>query len=150
MPGHLKYRFMLLILIVCLIMLFAFVRGHRFALLSAVVVVALTSGCASHRVSSNIDSDIPAALPAGTKVLISEDALPGRKYKEVGPIEVCVRKLTAFHTDPTKEQANSALSEKACAIGADAVVDTRHKSGVGFTTWWGYLDANGTGVKLAD
>jgi hypothetical protein len=107
-------------------------RTHKIALLSAVVVVALTSGCASYRTSSNITSDVPAALPAGTKVLISEDALPGRKYKEVGPIEVSVRKLTVFHTDPTKEQANAALSEKARAIGADAVVNTRYKSGVDY------------------
>jgi len=121
----------------------------RIALLSAVVVAALTSGCASYRTSSNITSDAPAGLPANTKVLISEDSLPGRKYKEIGPIEVSVKKLTVFHKDPTKEQANEALSEKARAVGADAVINTRYKSGIGFTTW-GYIDANGTGVKLAD
>lgn len=60
-----------------------------------------------------------------------------------------VKKLTVFHKDPTKEQANEALSEKARAVGADAVINTTYKSGIGFTTW-GYIDANGTGVKLAD
>ena len=124
-------------------------KTKRVALLSAVVVVALTSGCASYRTSSNITADAPAALPAGTKVLISEGSLSGRKYKEVGQIEVSVRKLTVFHADPTKEQANEALSEKARSIGADAVVNTRYNSGIGFTTW-GYLDANGMGVKLTD
>lgn len=122
---------------------------NRVALLSAVVVAALTSGCASYRTSSNIMSEAPAGLPANTKVLISEDSLPGRKYKEIGPIEVSVKKLTVFHKDPTKEQANEALSEKARAVGADAVINTTYKSGIGFTTW-GYIDANGTGVKLAD
>lgn len=121
----------------------------KVSLLCALLVAALTSGCASYRTSSNISSDAPAGLTAGTKVLIAEDALPNRKYKEIAPIEVSVKKLTVFHKDPTKEQANEALSEKARAIGADAVVNVSYKSGVGFTTW-GYIDAKGTGVKLAD
>jgi hypothetical protein len=49
-------------------------------------------------------------------VLISEDSLPNRKYKVIGPIEVSVKKLTIFHKDPTKEMANDALAEKARAI----------------------------------
>ena len=121
----------------------------KVALLSAVVVATLTSGCASYRTSSNISSNEATGLPTNSKVFIAEDSLPGRKYKEIGPIEVSIKKLTVFHDDPTKEQANIALSEKARAIGADAVVNTKYKSGIGFTTW-GYIDANGTGVKLAD
>lgn len=119
------------------------------SLIGALLIAALTSGCASYRTSSNISSDAPAGLTAGTKVLIAEDSLPNRKYKEIGPIEISIKKLTVFHKDPTKEHANEALSEKARAIGADAVVNVTYKSGVGFTTW-GYIDANGTGVKLAD
>lgn len=115
----------------------------------ALLVAVLTSGCASYRTSSNISSDAPAGLTAGTKVLIAEDALPNRKFKEIGPIEISVKKLTVFHADPTKEQANEALSEKARAIGADAVVNVVYTSGIGLTTW-GYIDANGTGVKLLD
>jgi hypothetical protein len=34
-------------------------------------------------------------------------------------------------------------------MGADGVIDVTYKSGVGLTTW-GYLDAKGRGVKLAD
>jgi len=79
--------------------------------------------------------------------LISEDSLPNRKYKEIGAIEISVKKLTLFHADPTKEQANEALSEKARAIGADAVINVIYQSGVGLTTW-GYMDATGIGVKL--
>ena len=44
--------------------------------------------------------------------------------------------------------ALEALSEKARAIGADAVINVAYRNGVGFTTW-GYIDASGTGVKLA-
>ena len=121
----------------------------KVSLFCTLLIAALTSGCASYRTSSNISSDAPAELTTGTKVLIAEDSLPNRKYKEIGPIEVSIKKLTVFHKDPTKEQANEALSGKARAIGADAVVNVTYKSGVGFTTW-GYMDANGTGVKLAD
>ena len=119
------------------------------SLLCALLVATLTSGCASYRTSSNIASEAPANQMAITKVLIAEDSLPDRPYKEIGPIEVSVKKLTLFHKDPTKEQANDALSEKARAIGADAVINVKYKSGVGLTTW-GYIDANGTGVKLAE
>lgn len=121
----------------------------------AATVVVITTGCASYRTDSNIPSAPPvSAAPATavkpvTSVLISEDALPNRKFKEIGPIEVSVKKLTIFHKDPTKEQANEALTEKAKTIGADAVIKVVYKSGIGFTTW-GYIDANGMGVKLAD
>lgn len=81
-------------------------------------------------------------------MLILEGA-PDRKFKELGPIEVSVKKLTIFHKDPTKEQANAALVESALAMGADAVIQVTYESGVGWTTW-GYMDAKGTGVKLGD
>ena len=88
------------------------------------------------------------AAPAA-QVLLAEDGLPGRKYTELGPIEVSVKKLTVFHKDPTKEQANEALIEKARSIGANAVVNVKYTSGIGFTTW-GYIDAKGVGVKLVE
>jgi len=123
----------------------------RAALLA--IVAATAVGCASYRVDSNVDSKAatatPAAAPATAPVLIAEDSLPGRKYAEVGPIEVSVKKLTIFHKDPTKEQANDALIEKARSIGANAIINVRYSSGVGFTTW-GYMDAKGVGVKLLD
>jgi hypothetical protein len=122
---------------------------HKSSLLFVVIVAAGTAGCASYRTSSNIPSEPLPAASASATVLISEDSLPNRKYREIGPIEVSVKKLTVFHRNPTKEMANEALVEKARAIGADAVINVTYKSGVGLTTW-GYLDANGTGVKLTD
>lgn len=124
-------------------------KTSKIALFGVLFATTLTSGCAAYRTSSNISTEAPASLSAGTQVLIAEDALPNRKYKEVGPIEVSIKKLTVFHKDPTKDQANEALREKARAIGADAVVNVKYKSGIGLTTW-GYMDANGTGVKLSD
>lgn len=121
--------------------------NSRTFLLVPIVAVALLSGCASYRVSSNVSDNEAPLLPATQKVIISEDALPGRSYKDIGTVNVSVKKLTIFHKDPTKEQANEALAEKARAIGADAVINVTYKSGVGFTTW-GYMDAKGRGVKL--
>lgn len=82
-------------------------------------------------------------------MLLAEDDLPGRTYTTIGPIEVSVKKLTLFHADPTREQANAALIEKARSIGANAVIKITYKSGIGLMTW-GYMDAQGIGVKLAD
>jgi hypothetical protein len=124
-------------------------KKQQIVLLCAVFAATLTTGCASYRTSSNIDTPTQASLSANTKVLITEDGLSDRKYKEIGPIEVSIKKLTIFHKDPTKEQADAALSEKARAIGADAVINVKYKSGIGLTTW-GYMDAIGLGVKLAD
>jgi hypothetical protein len=121
----------------------------RTSLLITAVVSSLVSGCASYRTESNIPSAATPTAASTGKVLISEDSLTNRKYKVLGPIEVSIKKLTVFHSDPTKEMANQALMEKARAIGADAVVDVTYKSGIGLTTW-GYLDANGKGVKLSD
>lgn len=145
-----------------------------FFLPCALTALAMTTGCASYRVESNIPSHVQVPIPASgisseapatpavnvipsaaiskesrSKVQISTDSLPGRRYKEVGPVEVSVKKLTIFHKDPTKEQADEALKEKAAAIAADAVVNVTYTSGVGLTTW-GYMDAKGTGVRFEE
>ena len=121
-------------------------------LLSAGLLLALLGGCASYRVSSNVDTPAPAASPsaapaaAAAAIPVLEGDMTQRKYRELGPIEVSVKKLTVFHKDPTKEQANEALVERARAMGADAVIKVSYKSGIGFTTW-GYIDATGTAIK---
>lgn len=118
------------------------------SLLLATTVAASLTGCATYRTDSNIAAAPAGATISSAKVLILE-GVPDKKYKEMGPIEVSVKKLTVFHADPTKEQANEALIEKARLIGADAVIKVTYQSGVGFTTW-GYIDAKGTGVKMGD
>lgn len=125
--------------------------SRQLNLLAMCALVAAMSGCAAYRTDSNVtgDNNANAQRTVSGPVLIAENNLPNRKFKSLGPIEVSVKKLTVFHADPTKEQANEALRERARIIGADAVIDVTYKSGVGFTTW-GYIDANGTGVKLLD
>jgi hypothetical protein len=113
------------------------------------VALATSAGCASYRVDSNVEqAPTPTASTSpAAQILLSESGLPGRKYTAIGPIEVSVKKLTIFHADPTKEQANEALIEKAKVLGADAVINITYTAGVGMTTW-GYMDARGTAVKF--
>ena len=115
----------------------------------AITAFALLSGCASYRVDSNFTVEASQPGKSRPKVIISESDLFPRKYKEVGPVEVSVKKLTLFHKDPSVELVNAALVEKADAMGADAVVNVAYKSGIGFTTW-GYMDAKGMCVKFTD
>lgn len=117
-------------------------------LLITMFSIAAISGCASYRTDSNISSKTESTEPSRTNILITE-GVPDKKYKEIGSIEISIKKLTAFHKDPTKEQADAALTEKAKIIGADAVIKTTYKSGVGLTTW-GYIDASGIGVKFIE
>ena len=121
-------------------------KPKRAYLLAAIIAATAISGCASYRTDSNITSLPTSTLNSNPNVLILE-GVPDSKYKEIGPVEVSIKKLTAFHKDPTREQANEALVEKARIIGADAVIKVTYDHGIGFTTW-GYIDAKGTGVKL--
>jgi hypothetical protein len=122
----------------------------RTNLMAAILVAALSTGCASYRTDSNISTnETPgtATAAANKTIIISEDALPGRRYTTIGPIEVTVKKLTVFHADPTTQQANEVLIEKARSIDADAVVNVKYDSGIGFMTW-GYIEAKGSAVKF--
>lgn len=120
----------------------------RTPLLVALLALAL-AGCTAYRVESNVSTPVAGALPDNTPVLITSDALPERKYEEVGPVSISIKKMSIFHANPTREQANKALSEKARAIGADAVINVTYRGGIGLTSW-GYLDAKGMGVKLVN
>ncbi len=117
-------------------------------LLILALLTASASGCA-YRTSSNIKPQPEGTVVSTHPVIIAEDDLPGRRYEDLGPIEVSVKKLTMFHADPTREQANEALIEQARVVGADAVINVTYKSGIGLMTW-GYMDAKGSGVKFVE
>ena len=92
---------------------------RTFSLFVTAIAATAISGCATYRTDSNIPPAPDSAVVSKANVLILE-GVPDRKYKELGSVEVSVKKLTIFHKDPTKEQANEALVEKARIIGADA------------------------------
>ncbi|MDX1771368.1 MAG: heavy metal-binding domain-containing protein [Planococcaceae bacterium] len=122
---------------------------NKIGILALVIGISTISGCSTYRTSSNIQSQPASVIDKTSRVIISEGDIKDQEYEEIGPIEVSVKKLTVFHKDPTKEQANEALIEKARMIGANAVVNVSYKSGIGLTTW-GYMDAKGTGVKVVE
>jgi len=119
----------------------------RIIICAKVFAMVAVAGCASYRVSSNVAPTTSMVSTTTAPVVVLENSPPDRQYTVVGPIEVSVKKLTVFHEDPTKEQADAALVERARALGADAVINVSYESGIGFTTW-GYIDAKGTAVKF--
>ena len=122
--------------------------SHLKKLVLVSIIVIFASGCATHsnRVSSSVkEAEIAVDAYAG-EVTITEDVLEAGSYEEVDSLSVTLKKLTAFHPNPTKEQADEALTEQARLLGADTVMGVKYKSGVGFTTW-NYIKATGTAVN---
>lgn len=108
---------------------------------------ALTSGCASYRTSSNIESGGQATTAVKKVPIFEGSSDPGKKFRTTQKIEVSIKKLTLFHADPTKEQANAELEKRASTIGCDAITNAQYQTGIGLTTW-GYIDAQGNCAKF--
>lgn len=118
-------------------------KMYKKIVVSSLFVMVVFSGC-SYRNDSNIS--IPNNPEIQTNILITEDSLNDKSCINIEKIDVSVKKLTAFHKDPTKEQANYVLSEKAKQLKANVVRNVKYSSGIGFTTW-GYMDAEGDASK---
>jgi hypothetical protein len=114
--------------------------------LSVILVFLIMSGCASYRTESGIDLSSTEVQQRDSDIQILEGDMVDASYAVIGPIEATVRKLTVFHKDPTKEQANQVLIERAIQMGANAVIMVEYKEGVGMTTW-GYIEAKGIAVS---
>ena len=85
-----------------------------------------------------------------TNIVIYDHRPPAElNYIEISPIKISISKLSVFHADPTKEQANKALIDQARILGADAVIHVHYTSGIGVLTW-GYIDASGIGIKILE
>ncbi len=119
---------------------------RRAKVYSLVLVLIVTTGCASYRTNTSLDFSSADTIEMPSDFLILEGDLVDIPYTSIAPVEAIVKKLTAFHKDPTKDQVNLVLFQQAAALGADGVINVKYKSGVGFDTW-GYLQANGIAVK---
>ena len=116
---------------------------RRFRLLIICLIISpVFSGCASYRASSNVETSNFTASSLQSVGIFEAGNKPNDKYTTSQLIKVSVKKLTVFHDDPTKEQANAELQKRAGALDCDAVVNVAYKTGIGFTTW-GYIDAQG-------
>ena len=126
-------------------------KNGRFSILALSLVLSL-SGCAAYRTSSNIEEAAAGSQtgqPQKDIQILTSGEVFSKKYQELQRIEISIKKLTAFHADPTREMANAELKKKAAQIGADAVINVQYQSGIGLMTW-GYIDAQGTGVKVVE
>jgi|TARA_B100001964_G_scaffold99678_1_gene111295 uncharacterized protein YbjQ (UPF0145 family) len=112
-----------------------------------------TVGCASTWSYSTVDSidGVPQKSYEATKqenITITSLDITNREYEVIGDISVSVNKTTVFNADPTREQINSKLKEKAASLGADAVILVRYgKGGIGLMTW-GHLEGKGRAIKF--
>lgn len=113
--------------------------------LTVVIILGLSfSGCSSYRSESGIS--IPENINVKSNIVIAENDLKDKNCDTIEHIVASVKKLTLAHKNPTKEQVNYVLSEKAKALNANAVRNVKYTSGVGLTTW-GYMDAEGDASK---
>ena len=115
-----------------------------------VLILGIVSGCSSYRTTSNIKNNFVQSEPSNPNIVIYDHRPPAElNYIEISPIKISISKLSVFHADPTKEQANKALIDQARILGADAVIHVHYTSGIGVLTW-GYIDASGIGIKILE
>ena len=122
----------------------------RALLLVAAALLSLT-GCANRVSVSMVPAghrDPGAAAPVSPgDVVITADDVTNRPYRSLGDISVSLSKWTVFSPDPTRDELNEALREKAARVGADAVILVRYGA-VGITPWT-YGQLNGVGRAIS-
>jgi len=125
-------------------------RTSRKAVIAVSLSVSL-SGCATWSTSSVDRKDQGAAMQASdpAKVTVSEGDSQ-RKYKSLGDISVTVNKTTVFNKDPTRDDVNQKLKEKAAELGADAVILVRYGEGGVSMMSWGSLEGKGRAIKFVN
>ena len=113
-----------------------------------VSVAAMLSGCATWSTSSVERKDPTAAVKASDPASISlTEGDSNRRYTSLGDISVTVNKTTVFNKDPTREDVNQKLKEKAAELGADAVILVRYGEGGMSLMSWGSLEGRGRAIK---
>lgn len=76
------------------------------------------------------------------------EGAPARAYTTLGPIDISVNKITAFHPSPTREAAIKRLQEAAAKLGADAVINVTVGEVIVVPLSWGARKATGVAVKF--
>lgn len=130
----------------------------RKAFRSAVLCASLIAlaGCSSTWSTSSVTRSgavgtVDAAKPrTASDIRITEGDITDHKYRVIGDISVNVNKTTIFNSDPTREQIDEKLSEKAMELNADAVILVRYGTvGIGLMSW-GSLDGKGRAIAYTD
>lgn len=113
------------------------------------IAVLFISGCASN-LTYDYYGNNPEYKTDPRKIVISEGDIKDKKYELLGEIEATASKATIFSPNPTREEVNYFLLEKASRLGADAIIDV-HYGSVRLGVWsWGELDGSGKAVKFID
>lgn len=120
--------------------------------LGYIVVPAVSlvlTACATWSTSSvdRKDQAASAARPTSPASVTLSEADTNRKYVSLGDISVTVNKTTVFNKDPTREDVNQKLKEKAAELGADAVILVRYGEGGMSMMSWGSLEGRGRAIK---
>jgi hypothetical protein len=130
----------------------------RKAFRSAVLCASLIAlaGCSSTWSTSSVTRSgavgtVDAAKPrTASDIRITEGDITDHKYRVIGDISVNVNKTTIFNSDPTREQIDEKLREKAMELNADAVILVRYGTvGIGLMSW-GSLDGKGRAIAYTD
>ena len=112
-----------------------------------IILCSLMTGCANYRTNSDIEFDSTDVGDMKPSIPVGPSKLDKGRYTIIERVIAIVKKLSLFHDRPTKEQADIVLAEKGKEKGADAVINVKYDSGVGFDTW-GYIEASGDAVKI--
>jgi hypothetical protein len=115
----------------------------------ATLLVFMIAGCAPYSTNSDISFESTVIDAPKTVVIITRGTIGHIKYEEIGEIEAKVKKSKPYHPNPTEEQVNVVLSEKAKRLGADAVINVTYESKRGYTSW-GVITARGIAVRFVE
>lgn len=114
----------------------------------------ILAGCADQMTyPAGIERDAQAveqvsATPVDQLPVLVSDTINGGKFQVLGEISTTVGKATAFHPNPTAEQARRKLRVEAAELQADAVINARIGNIQVCPFSWACRVSTGTAVKL--
>lgn len=124
-------------------------KSQFYKYVCAMLVVFIIAGCAPYSTNSNITFESTVIDAPKTAIIITSGTIGHIKYEEIGEVEAKVKKSKPYYPNPTEEQANVVLSEKAKMLGADAVINVTYESKQSYTSW-GVITAKGIAVKFVE
>ncbi len=118
-------------------------------------VLALSAcGDAMTYTGSLEDQAAAAAATASTPVdqiqIVAADTVNGGNFTVLGDVKANVGKLTAFHPNPTEDDARAKLRIEAAELGADAVINAVIGDVGVCALSWGCRVSTGTAVKFTN
>ncbi len=124
-------------------------KNGRIGILFSAATILLVSACTIYFANSEVSFEPTKIVASGNNKIMSNDSLQDRKHVALCSVSANVKKLTLFHKNPTKEQVDIILAEKAKRLGADAIVNVTYKLKTGLSSW-GILNASGTAIRFTD